>query len=51
MIFDCRKLIRFVASVMTIKPGDVLFTGTPQGVIGGEKKPAFRGIGSKQVIE
>ncbi len=41
MIFDCRKLIHFVASVMTIEPGDILFTGTPQGVILGEKIPAM----------
>lgn len=41
MIFDCRKLITFVASIMTIKPGDILFTGTPQGVILGEKLPAL----------
>ena len=41
MIFDCRKLISFIAGIMTIKPGDLLFTGTPQGVILGEKKPAM----------
>jgi len=39
MIFDCRKLISFVSSFMTIRAGDVLFTGTPQGVILGEKTP------------
>ena len=39
MIFDCKKLIAFVTSIMTIKPGDILFTGTPQGVILGEKAP------------
>ena len=39
MIFDCRKLIAYVASIMTIKRGDILFTGTPQGVIFGEKAP------------
>ncbi|MCJ1455779.1 hypothetical protein MMC28_006135 [Mycoblastus sanguinarius] len=39
MIFDCKRLIAFVASIMTIKPGDILFTGTPQGVILGEKAP------------
>ncbi len=39
MIFDCRKLIAYVAGIMTIKPGDILFTGTPQGVIFGEKAP------------
>ena len=41
MIFDCRKLIAFCAGIMTIKPGDILFTGTPQGVIFGEKMPAL----------
>jgi len=39
MIFDCRKLISFASSLMTLKPGDLLFTGTPQGVIFGERKP------------
>jgi len=39
MIFNCRKLIAFVSSIMTMKPGDVIFTGTPQGVIFGEKAP------------
>ena len=41
MIFDCKQLIAFLAGIMTIKPGDLLFTGTPQGVILGEKMPAF----------
>ena len=39
MIFNCRQLIHFISSVMTIRPGDILFTGTPQGVIFGEKAP------------
>jgi 2-keto-4-pentenoate hydratase/2-oxohepta-3-ene-1,7-dioic acid hydratase in catechol pathway len=39
MIFNCRQLIAFASSVMTLKPGDLLFTGTPQGVILGEKIP------------
>ena len=41
MIYDCRKLISYCSSIMTIKPGDILFTGTPQGVIFGEKPPAM----------
>jgi len=39
MIFNCRQLISYASGVMTIKPGDILFTGTPQGVILGEKVP------------
>jgi 2-keto-4-pentenoate hydratase/2-oxohepta-3-ene-1,7-dioic acid hydratase in catechol pathway len=38
MIFNCRQLISFASKVMTIKPGDILFTGTPQGVIVGMPK-------------
>ena len=40
MIFNCRQLIAYCSSIMTLRPGDILFTGTPQGVIFGEKIPA-----------
>jgi 2-keto-4-pentenoate hydratase/2-oxohepta-3-ene-1,7-dioic acid hydratase in catechol pathway len=39
MIFNCRKLISYVTSIMTIEAGDILFTGTPPGVIWGQKVP------------
>ena len=39
MIFNCRQLIAYCSSIMTLMPGDVLFTGTPQGVIFGERAP------------
>ncbi|AHF79131.1 Ureidoglycolate lyase (plasmid) [Sodalis praecaptivus] len=39
MIFNCRQLIQYVSSFMTLQPGDILFTGTPQGVIWGQKTP------------
>jgi 2-keto-4-pentenoate hydratase/2-oxohepta-3-ene-1,7-dioic acid hydratase in catechol pathway len=32
-------LVSFVAGIMTIEPGDIMFTGTPQGVIFGQKAP------------
>jgi len=38
MIFDCRQIISFASRMMTIKPGDILFTGTPHGVIFGKPK-------------
>ena len=38
MIFNCRQLVSFISKVMTISPGDILFTGTPQGVIMGKPK-------------
>ena len=39
MIFNCRQIIAYCSSIMTLMPGDLLFTGTPQGVIFGEKVP------------
>jgi 2-keto-4-pentenoate hydratase/2-oxohepta-3-ene-1,7-dioic acid hydratase in catechol pathway len=39
MIFDCRQLISYVTNIMTVEPGDVLLTGTPPGVIWGQKVP------------
>jgi 2-keto-4-pentenoate hydratase/2-oxohepta-3-ene-1,7-dioic acid hydratase in catechol pathway len=32
MVFSVRQLIAFASSVMTLEPGDLLFTGTPSGV-------------------
>jgi 2-keto-4-pentenoate hydratase/2-oxohepta-3-ene-1,7-dioic acid hydratase in catechol pathway len=32
MVFNINTLIAFISSVMTIEPGDVIFTGTPSGV-------------------
>jgi 2-keto-4-pentenoate hydratase/2-oxohepta-3-ene-1,7-dioic acid hydratase in catechol pathway len=38
MIFDCRTLVSFISSRMTLRPGDIIFTGTPEGVILGYPK-------------
>jgi 2-keto-4-pentenoate hydratase/2-oxohepta-3-ene-1,7-dioic acid hydratase in catechol pathway len=38
MIFSCRQMISFASRMMTIKPGDIFFTGTPHGVIYGKPK-------------
>lgn len=35
MIFDCAAIISYVSQMMTLKPGDLIFTGTPDGVIHG----------------
>jgi 2-keto-4-pentenoate hydratase/2-oxohepta-3-ene-1,7-dioic acid hydratase in catechol pathway len=32
MVFSVSTLVAFVSSVMTLEPGDILFTGTPAGV-------------------
>ena len=33
MIFDCAELISYLSKHMTLNPGDVIYTGTPEGVI------------------
>jgi 2-keto-4-pentenoate hydratase/2-oxohepta-3-ene-1,7-dioic acid hydratase in catechol pathway len=32
MVFNVGQLIAFITSVMTLEPGDLIFTGTPAGV-------------------
>lgn len=35
MIFSCRTLISYISQHMTLLPGDIILTGTPEGVIVG----------------
>jgi 2-keto-4-pentenoate hydratase/2-oxohepta-3-ene-1,7-dioic acid hydratase in catechol pathway len=32
MVFNVGVLIAFISSIMTLEPGDLIFTGTPSGV-------------------
>jgi len=42
MIFTCRKLISYISFCMTLKPGDIVTTGTPPGVgLGVKPNPVF----------
>jgi 2-keto-4-pentenoate hydratase/2-oxohepta-3-ene-1,7-dioic acid hydratase in catechol pathway len=38
MIFPCAKVISYLSQFITLKPGDIIFTGTPSGVILGYPK-------------
>lgn len=38
MIFGCARLVSYISRYLTLKPGDVIFTGTPEGVIAGYPK-------------
>jgi 2-keto-4-pentenoate hydratase/2-oxohepta-3-ene-1,7-dioic acid hydratase in catechol pathway len=38
MIFDVPKQIAYLSRNLTLEPGDVIFTGTPEGVIIGYPK-------------
>lgn len=33
LIFDCATIISYISKHFTLKPGDIIFTGTPSGVI------------------
>jgi len=50
LIFDVPTLVAHVTSVMTLLPGDVILTGTPEGVgpmqVGDEVEVSISGIGN-----
>ena len=35
MIFNCAQLVSYISRHMTLRAGDIIFTGTPEGVIAG----------------
>lgn len=52
MIFNCATLISYISQYMTLKPGDLIFTGTPEGVILGypEKEQVWLQSGDQIVV-
>jgi 2-keto-4-pentenoate hydratase/2-oxohepta-3-ene-1,7-dioic acid hydratase in catechol pathway len=38
MVFNCASLVSYVSKHFTLAPGDIIFTGTPEGVISGYPK-------------
>jgi 2-keto-4-pentenoate hydratase/2-oxohepta-3-ene-1,7-dioic acid hydratase in catechol pathway len=47
MIFPIPQLVAFLSSVVTLYPGDVIFTGTPSGVGGARNPPRFLNPGDE----
>ncbi len=38
MIYNCQKLVSYCSSVFPLEPGDIIYTGTPEGVVLGMPK-------------
>lgn len=51
MIFSIAHMISDLSKVMTLEPGDVIFTGTPEGVIAGMKEKNWLKAGDEIVCE
>jgi 2-keto-4-pentenoate hydratase/2-oxohepta-3-ene-1,7-dioic acid hydratase in catechol pathway len=53
MIFNCSVLISYISQYMTLKPGDLIFTGTPDGVILGfpEDERVWLKSGDEMTVE
>jgi 2-keto-4-pentenoate hydratase/2-oxohepta-3-ene-1,7-dioic acid hydratase in catechol pathway len=49
MVFNCKQLVSYISQHMTLKPGDIIFTGTPEGVISGRKEKVWLKPGDKVV--
>ena len=38
MVFNCAQVISYTSKLFTLEPGDIIYTGTPEGVIAGYPK-------------
>ncbi|SFB34902.1 2-keto-4-pentenoate hydratase/2-oxohepta-3-ene-1,7-dioic acid hydratase (catechol pathway) [Cohnella sp. OV330] len=52
MIFDCKTIVSYISRHMTLQPGDVILTGTPEGVVMGypEERKIYLKAGDKVEI-
>jgi 2,4-diketo-3-deoxy-L-fuconate hydrolase len=51
MIFSVAEIVAYLSQVMTLLPGDVIVTGTPEGVGLGHKPPLFLKRGAVMELE
>jgi len=51
LIFGCHELVEFIAQTCTLRPGDLILTGTPSGVGQGFDPPKFLESGDVVRIE
>jgi acylpyruvate hydrolase len=51
LIFNCQQIVDFISETCTLRPGDLILTGTPSGVGMGFDPPKFLGSGDVVRIE
>ncbi len=51
MVFPVANIISYISRFMTLEPGDLLLTGTPEGVIKGREDRAWMKPGDEYVVE
>ena len=51
MIFSVAEIISYISQYMTLKPGDVITTGTPEGVVLGMKEKKWLKPGDEVTVE
>jgi len=51
MIFNVEDLLAYISQVVTLEPGDLIFTGTPPGVGNARKPPVFLKDGDVAEVE
>jgi acylpyruvate hydrolase len=47
LIFGCAQLVEFIGETCTLQPGDLILTGTPNGVGQAQNPPKFLGSGDR----
>lgn len=50
-IFNVPKVVSYISNVVTLQPGDLIFTGTPPGIGAARKPPVFLKNGDTCVLE
>lgn len=51
LVFGPVELVRYISAIVTLRPGDIIATGTPGGVGHARKPPRYLGEGSRLVTE
>jgi 2-keto-4-pentenoate hydratase/2-oxohepta-3-ene-1,7-dioic acid hydratase in catechol pathway len=51
LVFSCRQLVSYVSQCMTLRPGSIIMTGTPEGVGMGRKPPLWLQDGDVMTVE